>query len=90
MDIASCNEEVNLIRGVIGDWEFAKDFWQYLKDHDIIKKDNFYSKEINYTFNLDKFETQVKVQLTFSLFHFISINLLFGDKNIEASSALER
>ncbi len=51
--VESCNEEPNKIRGIIGDWEFAKDFWQYLKDHNVIKKETFYSQEINYVLNLD-------------------------------------
>ncbi len=51
--VASCKEESNKIRGIIGDWTFAKDFWQYLKDCGIIKKETFYSKEINYTLSLD-------------------------------------
>lgn len=51
--IASCKEESNRIQGLIGDWKFAKDFWQHLKDCEIIKKENFYSKEINYTLSLD-------------------------------------
>lgn len=51
--VASCKEESLPLRGVIGDWKFSKDFWQYLKDQKIIKKENFYSKEINYTLNLD-------------------------------------
>lgn len=49
----SCQEEDIKIRGVIGDWTFAKDFWQYLKAHKMIQKEIFYSKEINYTLSLD-------------------------------------
>lgn len=54
--IDSCSKESNRIRGVIGDWKFAKDFWQYLKDRGIIKKETFYSKEINYTLSLDSWQ----------------------------------
>lgn len=54
--VAGCKEESNWIRGVIGDWKFAKDFWQYLKDQEIIKKETFSSKEINYALLLDDWQ----------------------------------
>ncbi len=54
--IASCKEGSNSIRGVIGNWRFAKDFWQHLKDQGVIKKETFYSKEINYTLSIDNWQ----------------------------------
>jgi ribosomal protein S18 acetylase RimI-like enzyme len=57
--VESCKEDNIPIKGVIGDWEFANVFWPYLKEKKIIKKENFYSKEINYIFNLDNFKSFV-------------------------------
>jgi predicted GNAT family acetyltransferase len=52
--VASCREEPIAIRGIIGDWDFAIAFWQYLKYQKIITKDKFCSKEINYTLHLNE------------------------------------
>lgn len=54
--LESCSEEPFAIRGLLGDWEFAKDFWEFLKDRNVIKKETFYSKEINYSLNLNEWQ----------------------------------
>lgn len=54
--LESCNEESFSIRGIIGDWEFAKEFWEFLKMRNVIKKETFYSKEINYRLNLNEWQ----------------------------------
>jgi ribosomal protein S18 acetylase RimI-like enzyme len=61
--LASCQEEPIKIRGVIGDWEFANSFWQYLKEREIIKKETFYGKEINYALVLDHVEATKEARL---------------------------
>ena len=53
----SCLEESIPIRGVIGDWKFAKEYWQYLIGCEIIKKEIFCSKEINYSLPLDDWQS---------------------------------
>ncbi len=51
--LSSCQEEASRIQGIIGDWAFAFQFWEYLKKQNIITKEIFYSKEVNYTLSLD-------------------------------------
>ncbi|MDP1836442.1 MAG: GNAT family N-acetyltransferase [Chlamydiales bacterium] len=63
--IASCKEEPNVIRGGIGEWDVAKEFWLYLKNHEIIKKDNFHSKQINYALNLDNLPSHASKDVRF-------------------------
>jgi GNAT superfamily N-acetyltransferase len=48
-----CKQEPMPLRGIIGDWNFAHVFWQYLLDKKIIRKEVYYSKEINYSLLLD-------------------------------------
>lgn len=55
--IASCKEEPSMIHGVVGEWDFAKDFWQFLKERKIITKETFYGKEINYALDLDDWQS---------------------------------
>lgn len=50
--ITCCQEEPLELRGVIGEWEFSKDFWDHLIKYKLINKETFSSKEINYTLSL--------------------------------------
>lgn len=54
--LESCNEESISIRGFIGDWEFARSFWEFLKNRNVIKKETFYSKEVNYILTLNEWQ----------------------------------
>jgi predicted GNAT family N-acyltransferase len=48
-----CKQEPMPLRGIIGDWNFAHIFWQYLLEKKIIRKEVYFSKEINYSLILD-------------------------------------
>lgn len=61
--LAACKEENLPINGVVGQWEFCKPFWDYLKSKKVIEKETFTSKEILYTLNLHDFPSQDNVRL---------------------------
>ncbi len=63
--LASCQEEVFPITGLVGNWDFCNSFWKFLKNQKIIFKENFISKEILYSVDLSKMSipTQTNVRL---------------------------
>ncbi len=54
--ITSCEQEPIAIQGIIGEWKVAERFWQILKDKQIITKETFFSKEINYVLSLESWD----------------------------------
>lgn len=50
----ACHQESMPLKGVVGNWNFCKPFWEYLKAKKIIQKEVFTSKEILYKINLYK------------------------------------
>lgn len=54
--LQSSEEEKIPIKGLIGEWSFGSLFWEYLKSISVIKKENYCSKEINYTLDLKEWK----------------------------------
>lgn len=50
--LKSCEEEKTPIKGLIAEWTFGSLFWEHLKSIGVIKKENYYCKEVNYTLDL--------------------------------------
>ncbi|CDR34460.1 GNAT family N-acetyltransferase [Criblamydia sequanensis] len=54
--LKSCEEEKIPIKGLIGEWAFGSLFWEHLKSIGVIKKENYFCKEVNYTLNLKEWK----------------------------------
>ena len=50
----ACHQEPMPLKGAIGNWNFCKPFWEYLKAKKVIQKEVFISKEILYSIDLYK------------------------------------
>lgn len=63
--LEACQKESMPLKGVVGNWEFCKPFWEYLKAKKIIQKEVFISKEVLYSVDLkeQKFSSQPNVRI---------------------------
>lgn len=52
--IDACRQESMPLKGVVGNWNFCGQFWEYLKAKRIIQRELFTSKEILYSIDLHK------------------------------------
>lgn len=90
----SCHEE-GTIRGLIAEWNFAAPFWHYLKENQVIQKEFYSSKEINYTLSLDEWQEQESNDARklethdYPLWHHHRLNYLFEQNLSNDLSAQE-
>jgi len=52
--VEACSQEPVPLKGVLGDWNFAAPFWNYLKSKEIIHKELYCAKEVLYRLELSK------------------------------------
>lgn len=60
--LASCNEEIVPLQGLVGDYNFCEPFWAFLKAQKVIQKEIFSSKEILYEMDLKSYIPHPEVQ----------------------------
>lgn len=52
--LKACEEERIAISGILGEWEFAYDLWNVLKQKKMIQRETFIEKEVLYTLDVEK------------------------------------